>query len=270
MKRVLNYYSVSMFGNMKKTFVLFLLSVVGFLCVAQPGEPTFSVGPKQKVRIASGNLQFQPSTRDYRFAPRQYEAIGSPNEMASAIYDGWIDLFGWGAGSSPALASQEAADYRQYNEFDDIRINGYAGRWRMLSSFEWAYLVGLNGNAQRKGLSGGATIDGRYKGLVILPDGFVCPDSLEFVPVAFGVLDFSSNRYTVSQWEALESLGAIFLPAAGMRHGRAVSGVWDDGGYWSSSINGMGVHCLHAGATLDVDTSEPQYARSVRLVQDVR
>lgn len=60
-----------------------------------PKTFTVSEGGK-KVYFARGNLQYQASTNTWRFAEHQFDFVGFDNMKASATYDGWIDLFGWG------------------------------------------------------------------------------------------------------------------------------------------------------------------------------
>lgn len=57
----------------------------------------FSVSETRRVRFSQGNLQYRASSRTWRFAENQYDLIGSGNNNISETYDGWIDLFGWGA-----------------------------------------------------------------------------------------------------------------------------------------------------------------------------
>ena len=61
----------------------------------------FSVSPTTKVRFSQGNLQYQPSTRLWRFADVQTDVLGWQDYFASPRYKGWIDLFGWGTGDNP-------------------------------------------------------------------------------------------------------------------------------------------------------------------------
>ncbi len=61
---------------------------------ALPG--LFSVSEGEQVRFSKGNLQYQASTKTWRFADQQYDVIGMDNEKISETYSGWIDLFGWG------------------------------------------------------------------------------------------------------------------------------------------------------------------------------
>jgi len=46
--------------------------------------------------LLKGNLQYQATTKTWRFADQQYHVIGMDNEKISETYSGWIDLFGWG------------------------------------------------------------------------------------------------------------------------------------------------------------------------------
>ena len=75
--------------------------------VPLPG--VFSVSATKKVYFSRGNLQYQASTRTWRFAVHQYDYVGdatngnvsvgetkSNNAQISQSYTGWIDLFGWG------------------------------------------------------------------------------------------------------------------------------------------------------------------------------
>ena len=60
----------------------------------------FSIGSNKKVIISQGNLQYQASTGEWRFATNQYDYIGANagNTTANgrASQAAWIDLFGWG------------------------------------------------------------------------------------------------------------------------------------------------------------------------------
>lgn len=56
----------------------------------------FSISDTQKVIFSSGNLQYNASSTEWRFALHQYDIIGEQNANISSTYDGWIDLFGWG------------------------------------------------------------------------------------------------------------------------------------------------------------------------------
>ena len=91
-----------------------------FLSVSSAGTlaGVFSVSATKKVRFSKGNLQFKASTREWKFADKQYHFIGdngttagnvsgNTNKSISSTYSGWIDLFGWGTSRIAA----DACDY---------------------------------------------------------------------------------------------------------------------------------------------------------------
>ena len=133
----------------------------------------FSVSATKKVRFSQGNLQFQASTKTWRFAEHQYDYVGdatkgnvlvestkSDNASISETYTGWIDLFGWGtAGHSfdsgygtayqPWATSTTGTDYGPtgtdyglYGSFaqGDWGTNMVPAGWRTLTSAEWQFL----------------------------------------------------------------------------------------------------------------------------------
>ena len=54
----------------------------------------YSIDDDVTVVFAKGNLQYQASSRTWRFANHQYDVAGYDNELADTNYNGWIDLFG--------------------------------------------------------------------------------------------------------------------------------------------------------------------------------
>ena len=54
----------------------------------------FTVGQGRRVVFSQGNLQYQASTKSWRFAAQQYSVIGQDNRNISSTNSGWIDLFG--------------------------------------------------------------------------------------------------------------------------------------------------------------------------------
>ena len=119
-----------------------------------PGS--FSVSATQQVHFSKGNLQYQASTNTWRFAEHQYDYVGtqtadgngyyggnvsgSDNRNISSTYSGWIDLFGWGTGDNPTLASTDHADYSTFVDWGCNAIsNGgnTANQWRTLTKAEW-------------------------------------------------------------------------------------------------------------------------------------
>ena len=104
-----------------------------------PGRFTVNAEGLQ-VQFAQGNLQYQASSNTWRFAEHQYDIVGdatignvyengvkSDNTAISSDYDGWIDLFGWGTGINPTLATTENGDYIVYSEWGDNAIQNSTG-----------------------------------------------------------------------------------------------------------------------------------------------
>ena len=80
--------------------MLFVAASVGLMAQTAPadsnakGKGLFSVGPQRQVRFSPGNLQYQPTTHLWRFAPQQNQVQGWEPYFANGRYKGWIDLFG--------------------------------------------------------------------------------------------------------------------------------------------------------------------------------
>ena len=218
---------------------------------ALPG--LFSVSATQQVHFSQGNLQYQASTNTWRFAEHQYDYVGtqiadewgyyggnvsgSDNRNISSTYSGWIDLFGWGTGNNPTLASTTYTDYSTFVDWGSNAIsNGgnAVNQWRTLTELEWNYLLNTRTNASSK--RGTGNING-VAGLIILPDSWTLPSGCpQFNPgVASNSGDWTRNSYTLAQWSQMESAGAVFLPAAGHHYGTNVYNAGGKGFYWSSS-----------------------------------
>lgn len=253
----------------------------------------FSVAANRQVRISRGNLQYQASTDTWRFAERQYEVMGAANTQVSPSNEGWIDCFGWGTSGwesganayQPWSVSIDDADYQPGGSWQNGLTGDYAnadwgvynaisnggnqaGMWRTLTNVEWAYLFG---GGSRPSKWGRATIDGRYKGLILLPDEWTAPDGISFTPARSG---FNSNVYTMEQWERLEAAGAIFLPAAGYRQYTFFNYENQYGVYWSASPYGAEYPDCALGLLFNDSMLYPSdgegrsNAFSLRLVQD--
>lgn len=251
----------------------------------------FSVSDDLQVRFSRGNLQYQASTNTWRFAENQYDYIGAGNANTSNTYAEWIDLFGWGTSgwNSGATAYEPyniSSNPLEYNpggnytnnitgDFDkadwgiqNAISNGgdQAGKWRTLTNSEWTYLLG--NSEKRIDKYGLATID-TIHGLIILPDKWNQPYGLSFRP---GVqMHYATNIYTVEQWKRMETRGAVFLPASGLRNGKALYYLNEDGYYWSTTYSDE--HDAYSAVFSknkvipDAGTPRPR-GRSVRLVME--
>lgn len=234
---------------MKRNFSFLVVALCALM--AQAGSKTylpgvFSVSPTQKVAFSTGNLQYQAYSGALRFADHQYDYVGDAkkgnvmfafdkcdNRQINQYYEGWIDLFGWGTGENPSLATDNVKDYNFFAEWGEKAIlnTGLLREpWRTLNWDEWLFLLGSRPNADN--LHGQGTVNGIH-GYILLPDNWQLPKKLSFTP---NPNNWTTNVYSASQWKQMEKNGAVFLPACGYRVGREVSLVGLYGFYWSSSV----------------------------------
>ena len=216
---------------------------------ALSGKFTINAGGG-KVNFSMGNLQYQASTDTWRFAPNQYDMIGSDNANISDSYTGWIDLFGWGTGNNPTNSSTNSGDYSTFTDWGVNTIsNGgnIADLWHTLTKDEWVYLF----EHHTKGWS---TVNG-VNGYVIRPDG---------------ISTAVASSYTASEWATEEAAGSVFLPAACSRGGKTFNaGSWGD--YWSSTpYNSNDAYYLYFNSSQPYPSNNTGRfgGRSVRLVYE--
>ncbi len=206
-----------------------------------PGK--FSVSPTKKVQFAMGNLQYQASTKKWRFAENQYDVIGYDNENISASYSGWIDLFGYGTSGKSVQPYETSEEYSDYPEADIVGTdsdwgkynaisNGgnKAGLWSTLTGDEMEYLLENRPNAKKLNTS---AVVCNMPGYIILPDDWKAPEGVTMI---IGIRGFYGNSYNAYQWSLLEKGGALFLPCSGYRYGGEVEDVGSYGDYWSGSL----------------------------------
>lgn len=241
----------------------------------------FSVGSNKKVVFSKGNLQYQASTRTWRFAEHQWDIIGSENSKISEHYSGWIDLFGWGTsgynGKNPWMTSETEADYGNgerdiagtyYDWGLYITIsNGGGKRWRTLTGDEWEYV--FDKRSTNSGIRyAKATVNG-VNGVILLPDNWNSNTYRLNKTNKFNA-SYSSNRISQSDWiSKFECNGSVFLPAAGFRVGTSVYSVCSTGGYWSASCKwtSQARRVSLFDSTLIIDDRSPRRnGFSVRLV----
>lgn len=225
--------------------------------VALPG--LFSISATQQVRIAPGNLQYQASTDTWRFAEHQWDYVGDAsvgnvyehgvkcnNNLISATYTGWIDIFNWGTGNNPTFHENPFGENNEwvgslpmtYHTFVDWGTNaivngaGQPDMWRTPAQEEWGYMLVGRPNWESK--LGQAVVNG-VNGFIVLPDNWVLPSGLTFVDMITQSDGWTANIYTVDQWDEMEARGAVFFPAAGAREALMYFGAGQGGVYWSSS-----------------------------------
>ena len=222
-----------------------------------------------QIYFSQGNLQYQASTSTWRFAGNQWDYLGDDNVNISSTYDGWIDLFGWGTSgyhdaNDPynvnyqpwsTFTSQVNSSYNYYGygpstNMTDLNLTGTSAnydwgvynpisnggnqenQWRTLTDDEWGYLF-----YTRSTISGIRYAKARVNsvnGVILLPDDWDA-NTYNLNYTNTGNASFSSNEITVSVWNTLEQVGAVFLPLAGYRNGNN----WADsnGYYWSATYS---------------------------------
>ena len=243
-----------------------------------------------QVYFSQGNLQYQASSDTWRFAENQWDYIGEDNNKISPIYNGWIDLFGWGTSGynhgancyQPWSTSLTNSDYYAYgyyfynlNDQNDKADWGYNPisngnntnkQWRTLTQPEWDYVINTRSTTSDIRYAK-ANVNG-MNGVILLPDDWNSSNyslSNANSPTA----SFSSNMLSASLWNILESVGAVFLPAAGYRSGISMYIVGSCGCYWSASRNANdGAYFVEISQHLYVNSCSRCYGSSVRLVKD--
>ena len=258
-----------------------------------------------QIQFSQGNLQFnaargshacadgttQPGS--WRFATNQWNYIGEDNKNISESYYGLIDLFGWATSGwdsgakayQPWSSSSNSEDYL-YSETGLTEDYAYAdwgvynqiendapGTWRTMSVSEWTHLLNLRPFAGN--LRGHATVNGVH-GYILLPDDFQTPAGLTFTwhgkDQEVETNDWNDNVFDNFSWYRMERAGAIFLPAAGYRNGKALDMSFFDayGYYW---INSQYSQSHGRYFFFERTTASPSagyfnhYGRSVRLVR---
>lgn len=249
----------------------------------------FTVDDKgTKVLFAPGNLQYQASTQTWRFAAHQYDYIG--NAPGNSVTDNavrdtqsvWIDLLVWGQTgyestdpsqiyttsntsykpAGPAFNSIIANTGYDWGVYCDIWYNEEKiskGTYRTLTGSEWTYLLGRkHKNDNTKFLytkrvyvylnnytSDNTTSGNERVGILFYPDDYgedlVAEDA----------------TLTLTEWNALEQKGVVFLPRHGSRLGSSSTIGTAFAAYWSvtqtyalySQIIGKNVGLTCGGAT---------------------
>lgn len=245
----------------------------------------FSVSAEKKVLFSKGNLQFWPAADQWRFAPNQYDMVGSTNSKINVNYNGWIDLFGFGTSGfndvAPTTTSSSNGSYPSGGNANSIAGTNYdwgvyhsadlgdgQTAWRTLTNEEWKYL--LNTRKNHGLLMGCATVADKH-GLIILPDAdvWVLPQGLTFTGMPD---DWTTNTYTAEQWALMEKNGAVFLPADGYREVTTIRSVNSGGWYWSTSTySGNYSYSVNFSTTVSAGhQSDCTLGHCVRLVTDAK
>ena len=258
----------------------------------------FSVSENDRVYFSKGNLQAKigsyaddvATATEWKFADCQYDFIGNDAGNNSFAVDSWVDLFSWVGESASHDTYGMLTENDAYNaayhgnvageslksDWGTAAASGIGSGWRTLSKDEWTYLLENRPLAAEK--VGFATVADKH-GIVILPDYFIDPrrngGSEAFRPKA--TTGYGANIYTADDWTAMESAGAVFLPAGGVRLGTTVnidaegiSGTEYGGYYSTTSSNDKNSYSLYIIPNyIDAQYNRSRiYGHSVRLVSD--
>ena len=268
------------FENNKYYAINVKMTNTGIPVGAIPSKFTINAGGG-KVYFSQGNLQYQANSTGateapymgvWRFAPNQYDMIGSDNANISDSYTGWIDLLGWGTGNNPTNSSTNSGDYSTFTDWGVNAIsNGgnTADLWHTLTKDEWVYL--FNTRSTTSGVRFAKAKVNDVCGIILLPDDW-STSYYTLYSTNTNSANYTSNVISLSDWtSSLEPNGAVFLPAGGSRGGTNVGGVGLWGDYWSSTpSNSNDAYYLY----LYTDALNPASitgcfgGRSVRLVYE--
>lgn len=235
----------------------------------------FSVSETKQVYFASGNLQYNQSSFDWRFAEHQYDICGEKNNHCGDFsHDGYIDLFGWSTAST-FFGIDTAIDVNSYRgNFVDWGHN-VGNDWYTLSGDEWWYLILGRSNCEHLKAVGCVN---NQNGLILLPDNWQLPENIRFTPgVANGNgAEYYSqvNTFSKEQWEIMESAGAVFLPVSGSRTGSQYENSQNQCQYWSSYRFEPNPTCAEILFLTSINVTRTNtyvfYGIPVRLVKDVQ
>ena len=242
----------------------------------------FSVGASKKVVFAPGNLWATSNSGTnwtWSFAPYQYSRIGNAtantaiNGKGSVSTDGTVDLFGFSTSNTSygIWNDKTASNYSGvFDEWGKNNIGGYsANEWGTLSGDEMTYLLNTRGGDNYAKVN--FNFQDGIKGIIIFPDGFVWdnstmgdkPDNINVSASSFSDGTISSR----SNWNNIESAGAVFLPVAGYRNGTSVSQPTNYGYYWLSNGQVLYFRSDLKGDYVKLDSHDRYYGHSVRLVR---
>lgn len=165
-----------------------------------------------KPNCTNGKANYTLANSAHMFGPRTVVSGTSTTAVYNTLYD-LCNITGHDFGE---------ADWSYHNAITNGGNTVHT--WRTLTKGEWYYLLNTRTNASSK--YGPGTVNG-VNGLIILPDEFTDPNKNNgngaFASSTTSNYNFSMNIYSGTDWTAMESNGAVFLPCAGKRENETVS-----------------------------------------------
>ena len=222
----------------------------------------FTVANGKTVQFTKGNLWADGSNSNaLHFETNQY---GFNRDYSNNSH---VSYFTWSSTIEIAVSTENIGDYFFCDKDHKKAIDGQSGCYA-LNKDEWSHLFTGRTNAADK--YGYATLNDVH-GIIILPDGtFDDPYAgiKEFTPQT--TTDWTANVYSEAGWIAMESAGAVFLPAANYRGDISFGG---SGYYLSSSTTGFmytaySVHFTKSNVEV-LDNASRKGGYCIRLVTDL-
>ena len=232
----------------------------------------FSISDHKTATFATGNLQHNIGTGEWRFAKQQYQVVGEQNiNLGDPAFSGWIDMLGW---STNDEGNNFGVNPSNVNELYDGEFVDWGTKmgaeWSTLSADEWKYL--LNTREKAATLKQIAKV-GDILGLLLFPDAWVMPEGVEVEAEMDAYFEVKIYNYTLEQWTRLEQAGALFLPAAGRRTGGYGNMINYDqveenneemlnGGYYRHQDN-TNIYCYYWTSTINEETKNVSYLHNI-------
>lgn len=243
------------------------------------GEAEFTLGEDEfgnpkKVKFALGNLQYKPSTGEWRIAQHQYDYVGGGfkghtkhpdtdlwDGEYGTIYENGVKCYNIRTDKPTVTSHVGWIDAFTFEEVPDaITINGET--FRKPTAGEYDYLFGIDKNANHRDNAEQLRARARIildeetpdhntfvNGMLLLPDNWdpkvllagntIIPD----LNGKDGCWFFYDNILTEGEWRLLEAQGAIFLPAAGNPAGPDNAKFNRSGFYWTATKSDKANHC---------------------------
>ena len=216
----------------------------GVFTVSDSGTPD-NPSDDVKVSFSQGNLRYVVKTKKWGFYEHQYDFCNTVTYTGH--HSDTVSLFTWGYNAEQSILPDGAANNNVNRTSGDLEQTedwgsqiGDGNTWRTLSAAEWMYLSSTRGASTVSGTSNAryatATVNG-IAGIILLPDIYEHPSEVAALSkINTPSAAFTDNTYDLTAWKAMESAGAVFLPAAGLRGTESIInnyGTW--GYYWSSS-----------------------------------
>mgnify|MGYP006873028418 CR=1 FL=1 len=216
------------------------------MAIAGALEGEFSLSSTTKVYFSKSNVVRESSDGKFYLGESQYYYVGARDTYPSSYLD-------W---STACMASQTLYD----SDGSTLCFTD----WRIPTKTEWEYLIGrtVNGNTGDGGAYCRVTLtdskDGKESvyGMIIFPDNYT------------GTVPSSGASITKTAFvNDYESVGCVFLPAAGYSTGSSVLSAGTLGHYWSCTEYDSFAYFLRFElSSVYLHGSLKTYGRSVRLV----